>query len=416
MRMKLLRKCIAVVLCITLILGLASCGLVHDIRHNVSEHITNKETLPIQELTRLLICSINDSRTTPDSYSAIPESQLDGLSYSYFYEYMNIMRSVSRQENKGNVKSFRIMSVSECLSILGQDLFNTYGQITGAELIYSNEAIHPVYIFFRVNSDGTPSLSSSWITSVINIYNYGNHYFNMLDEENNDGVIALISPGFSDPAYTNEALFARATELIKFYRLRVMSNTSDYEITTLVPDQMVVRIPNTVADDGVSFEDHYVTLDLLNNGNYRIDDNISVATDSNLVYLMRGDERLLRVGTEYSYLDMINLMGEPSSLNIDPLEGKVMVVYPGLILRFDGEGESADNWTGTLTSVRIISNSTYSIGYFLYIGMSKTQILIAYPFIDSNNYSMVFSNGTMIYELSFVFDEDGKVVNIRLTV
>ena len=71
----------------------------------------------------------------------IPDAQLDGLSYSYFYAYMDILREVSRQDNKGNVVSFRIIDSEECQTILGQDLFNKYGKTVGAELLYSSDSV-----------------------------------------------------------------------------------------------------------------------------------------------------------------------------------------------------------------------------------------------------------------------------------
>lgn len=415
MRKGVIRKGIALILCVVITVSLCACGLASDLRYSFAQRIATQENLPVQELTRLIISSINDKRNTADAFSMIPDAQLDGLSYSYFYAYMDILREVSRQDNKGNVVSFRIIDSEESQTILGQDLFNKYGKTVGAELLYSSDSVYPVYIFFHENMDGSVCLSNSWITSVINIYNYGNHYFTMLDEGNADGVVTILTPGLTDSAYTSEAVYARAMKLCEFYRLRVMSNRSDYEIIRLVPGEMVVRIPETVAEDGASFEEHIVTLSMLNNGNYHIDDSIQVELDQNLVYLMRGDERLIRVGSDYSYADLVNLMGNPSSLNIDAGVGRVMVIYPGLIMRFDGE-VTADSWSGTLTSVRVLSNSAYTIGYYLYSGMNRTQLLVAYPFIDDVNYDLSFINGTRLYDITFTFNEEGIVTNLKVSV
>ena len=411
-----LKKTIALCLCLVITFSFGACSLMTDIRYSFQNKISTQENIPVQELTRLIISSINDKKNTADAYSMIPTSQLDGLSYSYFYAYMDILRELSKQDNKGNVVSFRVIENDECQSILGQELFSKYGRTVGAELLYSSPSLYPVYIFFHEDMDGNVSLSSSWVTSIINIYNYGNHYFTMLEDGNADGVVTILSPGLTDMAYTSEAVYSRAMKLCEFYRIRVMSDRSDYEITRLVPGEMIVRIPETVADDAASFEDHIVTLTMLNNGNYHIDDSIHVELDQNLTYLMRGDERLIKVGADYSYSDLVSLMGNPSSLNADTVNGRVMVIYNGLVLRFDGEVASADSWTGKLTSVRILSNSAYTLGYYLYVGMNRTQLLVAYPFIDDSNYELSFINGTSLYDVTFTFDESGIVNNIKISV
>ena len=402
-------------MCAAFITSSSACNIASQIRNSVHERIVVQGEVSIQEMTRLLISSINDKRTTADTYSRIPEEQLDGLSYSYFYEYMNILRSVSTQDSNGKVVSFRILGDEECHDLLGTDVSSAYGNIKGAQLLYSSEVEYPVYIFFRQNSDGTVSLSRDWITSIINIYNYSNHYFTLLDENNADGVKALLMPGLQNEVYTDEVLYAKAQQLCDFYRLRVMSGINEYEITRLVPWELTVRIPETIAVDGELFEEHRVSF-YYEEGSYSIDDRISVAPDISLVYLVRGDERLVRVGNEYTHDQIASILGEPSTHTYDPTTNMMILIYPDLILRLDEVGGTDDAWTGTVSSVRLIRNSVYSIGYNLFVGMTRSQILLAYPNADDQDFTLPVEGSTGTYNVTFSFDENDIVTYIKVAV
>ena len=160
MRKGLLTRITAAFLCVVFAFSFGGCNIADQIRSSLHERIVIQNPVTIQELTRLLVSSINDKRKTTEAFSEIPSEQLDGLSYSYFYEYLNILRTVSSQDNKGKVVSFRIMGDDECRNILGRDVSSAYGQIKGAELLYSTESDYPVYIFFSVNEDRISYLSS----------------------------------------------------------------------------------------------------------------------------------------------------------------------------------------------------------------------------------------------------------------
>ena len=414
MRKNTLIRFVSLFMCAVLAVSFCSCNIADQIRYSVHERITIQSDISIQEMTRLIINSINDKRTTADSYSKIPENQLDGLSYSYFYEYLNILRTVSTQDNNGKIVSFRIISDEECTNLLGSGAASRYGQIKGAQLLFSSDVEYPIYIFFSVNDEGEVYLSKDWVTSIINIYNYSNHYFTLLDESNADAVKALLFPGLTGTEYTDDVVYCKAQQLCEFYRLRVMSNRSEYEITRLVPWEMTVRIPETIASDGLLFEDHLVTISLLDNGNYFIDDKITSAPDLNLTYLVRGDERLIRIGNEYTFSQLVGAMGEPSAVNYNEDEGLVIVIYSGAILRFDDVYEFSEDWTGTLSSIRLIVSSSYSVGYNLYVGMTRSQILLSYPFADDYDYTLYVSSGSRDYQVEFGFDDDDVVQYVKV--
>jgi hypothetical protein len=280
--------------------------------------------------------------------------------------------------------------------------------------MYSSDVEYPLYIFFTVKENGEVTLSRDWVTSIINIYNYSNHYFTLLDENNADAVKALLMPGFSGEEYTDEVVYAKAQMLCEFYRLRVMSNINEYEITRLVPGQMTVRIPETIAAEGDLFEDHIVSF-AYQNGVYNIYDKINAANDINLVYLVRGDERLIRAGNEYSYSQLNSVIGSvPSTFSYDPDNNMIIVIYSDLVLRFDDVVMTGEDWEGSLTSIHLISSSIYSLGYNLYPGMTRSQVLMAYPFADETGYTITVNSGANEYEVTILFSEDGTVESVKV--
>ncbi len=406
-------KSLSALLCLSILGSFTGCNLAEDIKVNFENRISFVNNISAQELTRLLISSINDSSKTSDVYSSINNFQMDNLTYSYFSEYLDILRSNSRQDNNGRVESFRMMSNAECISIVGASIGSRYGNLIGAELLYQEEAIYPVYIFFVTDDDGVPRLSNEWVRSFIDTYNYGHHYFTFLNEENSDGVRALITPSLTDPAYTEDAISSKVQALCDYYRLRVMSNIGSYEIVQIFPGHMTVRIPETLAADGTSFEEHTVNFTYLNSGNFFIDDDIVIAPDQNLTYLVDGETRLLRVGNVYTLTDLMANLGSPISSTFYNDNKTRIVLYPGLVLRFDNSN-SSHNWSGTLSSIRLYGDTTYTLGYNAFPGMTKTALLVAYPFIDDFNYEFEITTFTGTYTVEFEFNDDDTVRMVRI--
>ena len=63
--------------------SVSSCAVVSDIQSQINTAYTS---LSEQELARLVINAITDDTQVSDSFSAIPDPQLDGLTYTAFYE------------------------------------------------------------------------------------------------------------------------------------------------------------------------------------------------------------------------------------------------------------------------------------------------------------------------------------------
>ena len=76
MRKGLLKKTAVVLMCAAFVLSSSACNIAEQIKSNVHERIVVQSQISVQELTRLLISSINDNRTTAESFSNIPEDHV----------------------------------------------------------------------------------------------------------------------------------------------------------------------------------------------------------------------------------------------------------------------------------------------------------------------------------------------------
>ena len=90
------KKCLSLILCLcvltSVVSGIAGCQLIDDLKGLNGTNNYLSET----ELARLIANAINSEDAVADSYAKIPSNQLDGLSYSVFYEYCSILRKASK--------------------------------------------------------------------------------------------------------------------------------------------------------------------------------------------------------------------------------------------------------------------------------------------------------------------------------
>ena len=92
----------------------------------------------------------------------------------------------------------------------------------------------------------------------------------------------------------------------------------------------------------------------------------------------------------------------------------IIVIYSDVVLRFDDVVMTGEDWAGSLTSIRLISSSIYSLGYNLYPGMTRAQVLMAYPFADETDYTITVNSGANEYEVTILFSEDGTVESVKV--
>jgi hypothetical protein len=415
-RTALKSRIVAVIMAMSMMLSLVSCDMSGFRAKMVSTPLSE------QDLVRLMVNAINDKKAIADSYAAIPEIQRDGLSYSYFIQFIDIMTGIS-ESNSGreDVSYFRMLSDEEVFAITEEMDDSYYGNIRGAELLYGDDQMrHGVYLMFSEDDDGMPYISEEWISDVIDLYNYGGHYFEMIDSDNVDGLSTLMRPGLDPEIYSSDAaVTAKAQEVLDYYDLCVrgndLSNSMKSMVTVLLPGHICITIPETLNYNSNRVVKHEVDI-TMDQGSFTITDDIPIQPDITLTQVSRLGEELFTCGNTYTATQMINLMGESTRTTYYENTGSYSVFYDGLILIFDVDDyQSDDDWVGVLTTIKILGDSDYSVGNDLSIGMSRTAVIEAYPYIYPE-YEVEVDNGYEDCMVQVGLDPHNNVSYIRITV
>ena len=410
-------RSIALLMTISMTLSFVSCSL-----SSFRSKIIN-DTISKEELVRLLITAINSNKNAADCYASIPESQRDGLSYSYFIQYIDILSDISSPY--GTVSYFRMLSDEEVYEISEHMDDSYYGYIKGAELLYGDDRTrNSVYVLFSEDEDGVAYLSEEWITDSINLYNYGKHYFEMIDSQNSDGLFTLLRPGLDPEVYTDKAVYAKAQNVLDYYDDCVIGGdvSQQFTVTTLLPEHVTMTVPETLNYDNARVVKHDIDIIINDEESYEIVDEIPILPDRTLTSASLDSRVLFTCGETYTSEDMIELMeGEPVRGTYYADRNRFSVYYQGVILVFEiDEYEDDSNWTGKIVTIKIQDESHYVIGSGLYVGMSRSDILEMYPYIDDpdldeTEYEITVDNGIEDCNVEIVLDNSFNISYIRIT-
>ncbi|MCR4689379.1 MAG: hypothetical protein K5745_07500 [Saccharofermentans sp.] len=433
-----LKQLMLSIVAVMTIMAITSCSLWKSI-----EQITPDKKLSEEELARLVTEAVIDETQVADSYSKIPDSQLDEVSYTAFFEYVNILRGISLKH--GEVDSFRILGDEatdeffDSILSYSDDIkdFGSYGDLDVIELCYSEDQskdLTNVNFVLRENDDGSYSLAGNYITDTILTYDFISHYFNMISEGNNDALCAILSPTYSSDIYLDSVINAKAEYIIDYYNLKVKSEVEDYEINCFAPMLVSYTIPKTLDTDGVSVVPHEVDLMVDSNGQFCLDDVIPV-TYVDPVYLYIDGEKTLTCGSFYTNDSLEALLGEPLYSILPEKESDVLtdedgeqlysylviVSYNGLLLTFEAEYSSEDRteWEGVLRSMRIYETTEpniYSFNEEVTVGMNMAELLLIYPVIDEYDFVYTYEADGITYSMIPEFDDNNNITKLQCTV
>lgn len=414
------RKALAVVMCAAFITGMAfsftGCKLIDFFSSGLNVSLNS---LSETELARLMTNAILSERNVADCYNKLPSSQLNGLSYSMFSEYCSILRKCSQEH--GTADSFRILNETEknqyFALIDGSDnefrSVDVYGDMDVIELSYSqdkNPEASPVRFTIAKNGDKY-AMAGQYITDSMLAYSYINHYFDMINDGNIDGLEAIIKSTYDSDIYMNSVIYAKANYIADYYMLKVKSNPEEYQLKLFSPTHITYVIPEVFNGDGDSIFSKTVELRLQNDGSFFVQDDIPVVINE-LRFFGDGESKL-RMGSSYTKEEIIALLGEPVIVSYD--EGIVILTYSGMTIRLDADLDKDNNWTsGRLSSVVLRKDDRFTIGEELFIGMNISELLLIYPMFDECDFTASFQNGDGEFVLSFQFDDFGNVTRIRL--
>lgn len=457
------------IMVITAMMMLSGCSFFDKIQKQIDP---NSVKIAAPELIRLMVTGIDDPAQIADSYEAIPESQREGINYSYYVTYINIIREMST--GNGKIKSFRLMNDEDnsehLLSVFDKftqrtkvslDSFDhylePYGNIRTVVFEYGVEPDHPVYAYYSIDDDGFAKLSDEWITDVVDIYNYMQHYLGSIDEQNTDGIASLIrkSSKNSGTELEEKRITAKAEYISEFYKYRVRNNVDEFRLNAANAFYTEYQIPEVISSDGNGIYTRTVSSYGTHNSNNDIIiyDDIPQEADDSIAKVNISQVQSITCGLEYNYSAITRILGKPlwtyipkeniqatvDSDGNEILKKRIVLSYNGLCLVFNavysGEPDwmmdtvnmSAKNyynviargdkeWVGELVSIRVVPNSkqNYSV-CDIGIGNSELDLIERFPMLDPGKYTLSFTKFAKTYNLKYTLDKDGLVDSILIT-
>ncbi len=411
-------KALAVILCSFMligVLGITGCDFINSLTHGVTQ-----KPLAETELARLVTNAVINEGDVADIYAKFPSNQIEGLSYSMFSNYCSVLRKCSQEH--GTPDSFKILNDEdkakyfESIDMTNEESYASilnYGEMDVVELCYSKDKDKsaPPVRFTLSKKDNIYILSSKYIIDTMLAYSYINHYFEMIDSDNVDGLEAIIKSDYDSDIYMNSVIRAKADYIADYYRLKVKTSTPDFELKLFTPTHISYVIPEVFTADGTSIVSKTVDLRLKTDGNFMVEDEVP-ASIRELRFSREGSSRL-RMGSTYTSSEIRYLLGDPkfSTYTSD----QVILAYDGMTIRLDAEIGDKGQWSsGRLTSVLLKKDGEFSFNEDLYIGMNISELLLVYPMFDECDYTSSFKNGDGEFVLSFEFDEYGNVTSIML--
>ena len=389
-----LTKVLSVIMCFVMITGtagLSGCKFINNLTHGLN---VAQKPLSEAELARLITNAVLSESNVADCYASIPSSQLDDLSYSMFSEYCSILRKCSQKH--GTADSFKILSESEkeeyfsMIDTPGEEYrtIDYYGDLDVVELCYQKDkdpGSSPVR-FIIARHGSSCSMAGKYIVDSMLAYSYINHYFEMIDDGNVDGLEAIIKSAYNSDIYLNSVIHAKADCIAEYYRLKVKTSTPDYELKIFSPTHISYVIPEVFSTDGNSIL-------------------------SKTVELRMKEE--LRMGSTYNLSEIRKNLGNPKFTTTT--SDTVIIVYDGATLRLESDISQDGTWSsGRLSSILLRKDNEFSFSDDLFVGMNVSELLLVYPMFDECGYTGSFKNGDGEFVLSFEFDDYGNVESIHL--
>lgn len=430
------KRSLAAILILVLLMSLAGCAFVDKIQNRIDP---NASKISAPELVRLLVVAINDQNMIGSSYEAIPEVQREGISFSYFSQYVSILKSLG-----GNAKIDRFTFLDEeensdrldkiykrmCQQMPAGDFkstFEPYGSVKTVELQYSKKNVSNSRMYISFDSEGTAYLSYDWIMDLIDTYNYMNHYFNMLEKNNSDGIAVLIKSksGFST-IYSEDVIDSKAQYTVDFYRMKVKNSFDQFVLKEINAFYVDYEIPEVLSADGQSLYSRNLYAFRGNNGDIDIIDDIPQEVDNNVITVPLSQNQMIRCGLEYDSSVLQRMMGKPVKVIVqdeniydtdDPekVRSRVCFMYKGIHLVFDASYTDENDWMGELVSITLVTNSQVSYSVCdLKLGDSEESILKRFPMIKYGDYTLNYSVNASSFDLVYEVT-DGVITGITIT-
>lgn len=436
---KLVKKVVALLLVLSVMMGFVGCAFFDRIHATIDP---KTDFISPQEIVRLLVNAIDDEKQMADTYASIPEDQRKDVSYSYYYEYLKILREFSY--GGGSITGFRFLNDEEnsrhldsIYNKLAQKyevddyytVFSGYGNVRTVVFEYDKDRSYNVYMYLIFDDDGYAYLSNDLISHVIFTYNYMQQYFNILTDGNADSITSLLSAEENVPdEYVDEVLSARSNYILDFYDKRVISKPEQFELIAANPFYVEYLIPEVFTADLDGRVSRKLSAFRIPDGTIKISDDFEQETSLEIATVNISSLQSIRCGLEYDYGAIYRLCGKPTSTYLkdtvvdvvydkdgNPVDRKLLLVsYNGMNLTFAANYTDEKVWIGELLSIRIYSSAIDYTVCDIKVGDPEINIIKQFPMIEYGDYSITYNAGTVKFNLDYEI-KDKKIKAIVIS-
>ena len=425
------------VLCISLLLS--SCNGISNFTDRFSNHATYKsysssQTLEKENLVLLLISCITNLSEIRNVYSKIPQSQLDGISFATFDEYIRTLNDMI----KGPVEYYRFLFGEERDKILqpikngAQDQEDLIERTIPIEIHMRNsEDIR--YLYIQEQENGFVYLSKDWINTCTFIYQYAVLYFRALDTQtpNQAAVESLLKHAIvpeTDGKISSLVIDYKAKELIEYYQRQVRDRFDLYQIESFDFSQLTYVQPRFLNEATGEYIPRSVRFIRRTPNLISVKDTVTSPLDSRDFELYKNGKGLhVTIGGWIDLSSLDQLIGEErliTSTEMNTTESDemktIVVSYKSLTITLrvqsDDEGE-LPLMRMRITRIRLRGeDSEFSFGSGIKNGMAVDSLLRLYPFADLENYMVYTSRDNTDYQMFFSIDptNGGRVTEVNL--
>lgn len=389
-------------------------------------------SLTDSQLVDKVVKAIADKSLRQSIYQSIPLYQLNGLTYKEFQDFVSLLASITQVD----INSFSPMKTSDRIAYVKS--------VSSISPEFETEAKTSTYFWLENSGNKTksiripfiiqrsiqnePYLSRTWMTKLVELYNFGEYYLHSLQQKNAQILAGFLVNPFLPKEYRDQIAYNQANQLLSFYKENVVNFKSDVELVSLGMDKLVYRIKyNSISKNRenedkhvggienfeVKLKEKYLSIYNKNTG-FQVNDYVPISLTDEDFKVYKQDQPLFSVGESVSTKDLEPTLGKlinvtelplPKWINYGGKASLIYLEYDGLTIEMIGisrqmvEKEDKDGpndlsnfifkteYVGIIRSATLFS-ANFRLGDGLYPQMGLPLLFEKFPFINVGNYTV----------------------------
>ncbi len=377
------------------------------------------------QLVQKILDSMVNGADVQAVYESIPLYQLNGITYEEYFQYVGLLKRFMDSQ----ADTYETMTISEREAVQKRIVShsNEYKQVayTSSYFWLKNAAAsgetERLPLLIQKNIQGEPYLSRDWVTRSINIYDYSNLYFSVLENGNVDELAQFVWSDIEELSVHK----LKAEKLIQYYQKSGFDFDTSMSVTSIRMDEIAFEQRFDVISggdtEGMDYSQRTISIISPEKDVFEILDEVPMSLEKTDQVIYSGDNELFTIG-EYVYSDQLTeLIGPPDQVIRHrlpdwieyPDDSEAMLVdvqYANLTLQVIGYSPADDDrWEGVVRTASLLRPGVRT-GSGIEIGSETSELLLRYPFMDQHGYS-IYDNLVELY----AGRKDGRLVSVIIT-